>query len=95
MEIKRDLLEKNGLHASILDESKNTFVNEDHSIRLWKAKTMDGWYVSIINNYGIPFPDDETDFFAERATKLFSGHVTTMKELNAALKACEFPVFKK
>lgn len=94
MEIKRELLEKNGLHASILDDTKNTYVNEDHSIRLWKSKTMDGWQVSIINNYGIPFPDDKTDLFVETETKLFSGHMTSMEELNKALAACDLPKFK-
>lgn len=87
MKITREQLKAKGLRLSTLETDKHeTYVNDDFSIRIWKADTMEGWLLSVVNNYG---KDLSEDAFAESEIRVSSGYVTEMSDIDDALKFCQ------
>lgn len=86
MEITKEQLEKMGLKPAGLEFNQaETYVSEDYTVRVFKAQTMDGWFVSVINNYGEPLSEEP---LFESRIRISTGYVTEMEDIAKAKEFC-------
>lgn len=86
MEITKEQLEKMGFKPSSMENNQaETYVSEDYTVWVYKAQTMDGWFLSVINNYGEPISEEP---LAEKRTRISTGYVTEMEDIEKAKEFC-------